>query len=287
MKHIVVISGKGGTGKTTLTASLCALADKPVIIDCDVDAADMHLLLHPTVRQRETFSGGKYAVIDSVKCVACGKCRAVCRFEAISAEFKTDIFSCEGCGLCERVCPPKAIQMEDRLSGKWFVSDTKYGTMVHAELGIGEENSGKLVSKIKQAALAIAQENKTEWLIADGPPGTGCPVMASLSGANLAVIVTEPTLSAMHDMKRAIETASHFNIPSAVIVNKWDLNELNALEIEKFCAKAGTAVLGRIAFNQAANDAVSAGVPLVEYGNKQLAGEITEIWSKVSDYFKS
>jgi len=286
MKHIVVISGKGGTGKTTLTASFCALADKPVIIDCDVDAADMHLLMHPQIRQREDFSGGKYAVIDSAKCISCGKCREVCRFDAISPDFKADMFSCEGCELCSRICPANAIQMTDRLSGKWFVSDTKYGTLVHAELGIGEENSGKLVSKVKQAAFDIANDTGAKWVIADGPPGTGCPVMASLSGANLAIIVTEPTLSAMHDMKRAIETASHFNIPSAVIVNKWDLNEDNTAEIERFCAEAKITALGRISFKQAASEAVSAGVPLVEYGNDQMTKEIKAIWEKTQQCLK-
>lgn len=281
MKHLVVISGKGGTGKTTLTASFCALAGKSVIVDCDVDAADMHLLLHPQVKQREDFSGGKYAVIDSSKCVGCGKCRAVCRFDAISPDFREVPFSCEGCGLCARVCPAGVIQMANRMSGKWFVSDTKYGTLVHAELGIGEENSGKLVSKIKEAAFDIATNSRAEWVIADGPPGTGCPVMASLAGANMAIVVTEPTLSAMHDMKRAIETASHFKIPSAIIVNKWDLNENNTAEIERFCVESKAVALGRISFNQAASEAVAAGVPLVEYGNKRLAGEITAIWEKI------
>ncbi|MDD4005462.1 MAG: hypothetical protein PHW69_09735, partial [Elusimicrobiaceae bacterium] len=169
------------------------------------------------------------------------------------------------------------------LSGKWFVSDTRHGTLVHAELGIGEENSGKLVSKIKQTAFDIARDTGASWVIADGPPGTGCPVMASLSGADLAVIVAEPTLCAMHDMKRAMETAAHFNIPSAVIVNKWDLNEANTAEIERFCAGAKIAVLGRISFNQAAGAAVSAGVPLVEYGNEQLAKEIRAIWIKAKE----
>lgn len=283
MKHIVVISGKGGTGKTTLAASLCALAGKPVIIDCDVDAADMHLLTHPRIRRSENFTGGKYAVIDAAECTKCGKCRGACRFEAITKDFKTDIFSCEGCGLCERLCPAKAISMTDRLSGKWFVSDTKYGILVHAELGIGEENSGKLVSKVKQAAFDIANAAAAEWVIADGPPGTGCPVMAALSGAHLAVVVTEPTLSAIHDMKRAVETASHFHIPSAVIINKWDLNEENTAEVEKFCEANAVTLLGRISFNQAASEAVAAGIPLVEYGNDRLSGEIKAVWSKIQE----
>ena len=287
MKQLVVISGKGGTGKTTLAASLCALAEKPVIIDCDVDAADMHLLLHPQIRRTENFSGGKYATLDNVKCVACGQCRQVCRFDAITPDFKIDIYSCEGCGLCARVCPAKAIAMADRSSGRWFVSDTKYGPLVHAELGIGEENSGKLVSRIKQAAHELAQAAGARWLIADGPPGTGCPVMASLSGADLAVIVTEPTLSAMHDMKRAVETAAHFHIPSAVIVNKWDLNEDNTVEIERFCAESKIAVLGRISFNQAVSAAIAAGVPLVEYGDAGLADQLKVIWANILEKFSA
>ncbi|HOX22740.1 MAG TPA: 4Fe-4S binding protein, partial [Elusimicrobiales bacterium] len=238
------------------------------------------LLTHPQIRRTENFTGGKYAVIDAAKCARCGKCREACRFDAITPDFKADIFSCEGCGLCERVCPAKAIAMADRLSGKWFVSDTKYGTLVHAALGIGEENSGKLVSKVKQAAFDIANASAAQWVIADGPPGTGCPVMAALSGAHLAVVVTEPTLSAIHDMKRAVETASHFNIPSAVIINKWDLNEDNTAEVEKFCKENNVTMLGRISFNQAASEAVAAGVPLVEYGNKQMTKEIIAIWKK-------
>ncbi len=280
MKHIVVISGKGGTGKTTITASFCALAEKPVIVDCDVDAADMHLLLHPQIQESNYFSGGKYAVIDQSKCIACGKCREVCRFDAISEDFKSDIFSCEGCELCWRVCPVKAIEMRERISGRWFVSSTKYGPIVHAELGIGEENSGKLVSKIKQMAVDIASKTKANLIIADGPPGTGCPLMASLSGANLAVIVTEPTLSAMHDMKRVAEVASQFNIPSAVIINKWDLNEVNTLEIERLCGELKIAILGRISFNQDASRAVTEGIPLVEYNNDQMKKEICSIWEK-------
>ena len=287
MKQLVVISGKGGTGKTTLAASLCALAEKPVIIDCDVDAADMHLLLHPQIRRTENFSGGKYAALESAKCVVCGQCRQACRFDAITADFKIDIYSCEGCGLCARVCPAKAIAMADRSSGRWFVSDTKYGPLVHAELGIGEENSGKLVSRIKQAAHELAQAAGARWLIADGPPGTGCPVMASLSGADLAVIVTEPTLSAMHDMKRAVETAAHFHIPSAVIVNKWDLNEDNTVEIERFCAESKIAVLGRISFNQAVSAAIAAGVPLVEYGDAGLADQLKVIWANILEKFSA
>ncbi len=287
MKHIVVISGKGGTGKTTVTASLCALAGTPVIVDCDVDAADMHLLLNPEIQRSENFSGGKYAVIDSEHCVGCGKCLEVCRFEAITPALKMDIFSCEGCGLCARVCPAGAIAMTPRQSGKWFVSATKHGTLVHAELGIGEENSGKLVSKIKQEAFAIAKDTGAEWVIADGPPGTGCPVMASLAQADLTVVVTEPTLSAMHDMKRAVETAAQFKIPAAVIINKWDINAENTTAIADFCENNDIAVVGRISFNNAANEAVAAGIPLVEYGNEQAAVEIRAIWESIKNIFIS
>lgn len=233
MKHLVIISGKGGTGKTTLTASFCALARQTVCVDCDVDAAD--------------------------------------------------IFSCEGCGLCAAKCPAKAITMRDRLSGKWFISDTAFGPLVHAELGIGEENSGKLVSKIKEAAFDLARERRSKLLIADGPPGTGCPVMASLSGADLAVIVTEPTLPAMHDMKRAAQTAAHFNIRSAVIINKWDINHENAEAIEAYCRDNKIPVAGRISFSQAAGKAISAGIPLVQYGDKQLSDEITAVWLKIQE----
>jgi len=283
MKNIVVISGKGGTGKTTVTASFCALAEKAVTVDCDVDASDMHLMLHPKIRRRENFTGGKYAVIDAEKCLKCGRCVEMCRFGAISDDFRSDIYSCEGCGLCALVCPSGAAGMADRMSGKWFVSDTEYGPLVHAELGIGEENSGKLVSKIKQVAADIAEKISAEWLIADGPPGTGCPVMASLSGADLAVIVTEPTLSAIHDMKRVADTAEHFGIRSAVIINKWDINAENSAVIEDYCRAGNIELLGRISFSEAVGRSVSAGIPLVKFGDEELAGQIKGIWKKLNE----
>ncbi|GAI05092.1 unnamed protein product, partial [marine sediment metagenome] len=219
MKQIVVISGKGGTGKSVIAGSFASLAKNKVMADCDVDAADLHLLLHPTVKETHEFSGGKTAFIDERRCTECGKCQEVCRFEAID-NYVVDPISCEGCGVCFHICPEKAIKMVDDLSGKWFVSETKYGPFVHAKLGIAEENSGKLVTLVRQNAKLIAEKEKRDFVIIDGPPGIGCPVIASLSGVDIALIVTEPTLSGIHDLERIVGVAHHFGIKGVVCINK-------------------------------------------------------------------
>ncbi len=286
MKHIVIISGKGGTGKTTIAASFCVLAKKPVIIDCDVDASNMHLLLSPQMLQTQDFYGGQYAVIDTDKCRGCKKCLENCRFGAITEDLKINKFDCEGCGLCARLCPQKAISMEKRFCGQWFISQTPYGPFVHARLDAGEENSGKLVSRIKQEALKIAKESNAAFVIADGPPGIGCPVTASLASADLAVIVCEPTLSAIYDMKRAFETALLLGAPCAVIINKWDINKENTFLIEDFCLKEKIPCLGRVSFSNDVNKAVANAVPLVNYGNEKLKTEIENIWQKTLSYLE-
>lgn len=278
MKQIVIISGKGGTGKTVVTGSLAALADKKIMVDCDVDAADLHLLLHPTVKERNEFRSGKTALIDKKLCKQCGKCIVACRFEAIKPDFTIESFLCEGCALCSRICPYGAIRMEENIAGEWFVSDTKYGPFVHAKLGIAEENSGKLVAKIRQIAKELAQKQSLEYVIIDGPPGIGCPVIASLSGVDCALIVTEPTLSGLHDARRVIEVARHFNIPVKLVVNKYDLNIDMTGQIESFCKENAIPVIGNIPFDKIIVESMVRGKTIVEHCGGRIKGDIVKIW---------
>jgi MinD superfamily P-loop ATPase len=278
MKQIAVISGKGGTGKTVVTASLAVLAQNKIMVDCDVDAADLHLLLHPDVRERYEFRSGQTAVIEKKLCKKCGKCLSVCRFGAIKPDFNIEPFSCEGCGLCAQVCPYGAIQMNENVAGEWFVSDTKYGSFVHAKLGIAEENSGKLVAKIRQVAKELAEKDSLDYVIIDGPPGIGCPVIASLSGVDCALIVTEPTLSGLHDAERVMDVAKHFNIPIKLVVNKHDLNPVMTGKIEAFCRARDILVIGRIAFDKTVVQALVAGKTIVEYADCPAGNEVRKIW---------
>jgi MinD superfamily P-loop ATPase len=281
MKQIVVVSGKGGTGKTILTASLAVLADNCVIADCDVDAADLHLLLHPEFREHHEFRSGQTASIEQEICQHCGHCIDVCRFDAIEENFIVDPISCEGCGVCARICPEHAVRMEKNITGVWFVSSTRYGPFVHARLGVAEENSGKLVTEVKQAAIRIAKEQNRDYLIIDGPPGIGCPVIASLAGADFALIVTEPTLSGIHDLKRVIELASFFRIDAQVIINKWDLNSVNSNKIEKICLDRDIEIIGRIRFSREVYESLVNLQPIVEYNQGGIADEIRSIWKKL------
>jgi MinD superfamily P-loop ATPase len=281
MKQIVVISGKGGTGKTVLTASFAALAENKVMADCDVDAADLHLLLHPAVKLRHEFRSGKTARIDKDLCQGCGECINVCRFDAISGDFVVDTVSCEGCTICSYVCPSGAITLEENISGEWFVSDTKYGTLVHAKLGIAEENSGKLVMVVRQAAKGIAEKEGLEYVIIDGPPGIGCPVIASLSGADLAVIVTEPTLSGIHDMQRVVQVAGHFGIPTKVVINKYDINPENSEDIRQICEQADIEVVALLPFSRQVSESIVQGIPLVEFSSNGIASDIAMLWERI------
>ena len=234
MKSITVISGKGGTGKTTLTAGFAAVAENIVLADCDVDAADLHILLQPEIksfrlsseayRNQHNFGGGKLAYIDPEKCTECGKCVEACRFDAISDDFVVSSIDCEGCNVCAYVCPVDAITLKIRESGKWFISDTRFGLMVHAHLAPGQGNSGRLVSLVREQAEKIAVEQNLAYVLIDGPPGIGCPVIASVSVTDLVLIVTEPTLSAMHDMERILTLTEHFRVPAMVCINKYDIN---------------------------------------------------------------
>ncbi len=281
MKEIVVLSGKGGTGKTILVASFAALAQDKVMADCDVDAADLYLLLQPSKQKTEEFWSGKTAVIDKKFCTGCGVCEEVCRFGAIE-NFKVDPISCEGCGFCFHICPEKTITMKDNLSGHWFISDTRHGPLVHARLGIAQENSGKLVAVVRQNAKRIAEEQGLSYIISDGPPGIGCPVISSLSGANLALLVTEPTLSGMHDLDRILGVCRHFGVPALVCINKYDLNEENARQIEGYCQRQEVEVISRLPFDNVVTEALVQGLPVVEYSKDGIAAEIKALWDRVS-----
>jgi MinD superfamily P-loop ATPase len=281
MKQIVVISGKGGTGKTVLTASFASLAKNKVMADCDVDAADLHLLLCPTIKDRYEFRSGKTARIDKELCQGCGECLNVCRFGAISEDFTIDPISCEGCTICSYVCPAEAIRMEENVSGEWFISDTKYGPLVHARLGIAEENSGKLVTQVRQAAKEMAEKDNLDYVIIDGPPGIGCPVIASLANVDLALIVTEPTLSGIHDMERVAQVSKHFGVPTKVVINKYDINPDNSEEIKKICQKGDIEVISQLPFSQKVSESIVHGVPLVEFCSDGIAQDISLLWERI------
>jgi len=280
MQQITVISGKGGTGKTTITAALSYLAGKAVLADCDVDAADLHILLDPSVQRTEEFSGGKTAVLQKSLCTQCGACEELCRFEAING-LEIDPVSCEGCGVCAALCPEKAITMVDKLSGHWFVSDTRMGPMVHARLGIAEDNSGKLVSVVREQARRVAEEKKYEYVIIDGPPGIGCPVIAAITSVDLVLVVTEPTLSGLHDLKRVLETAEHFKIPAAVCVNKFDINLENTAVIEDFCKQQAVPIVGRIPYDRSVVAALMLKNTVFEHPCGEVTAEISRMWDVV------
>ncbi|MDD5282222.1 MAG: ATP-binding protein [Candidatus Omnitrophica bacterium] len=281
MKQIVVISGKGGTGKTVITGAFASLAQNKVMVDCDVDAADLHLLLHPKIKESHEFRSGQTAVIDKKLCKECGKCVSVCRFKAIKPDFSIESFSCEGCALCSHVCPVAAIRMKENVAGEWFISDTRYGPFVHAKLGIAEENSGKLVSRIRQVAKELAEKQVLDYAIIDGPPGIGCPVIASLSGVDCAIIVTEPTLSGLHDAERVMELVRHFNILTKLVVNKYDLNPAMTEKIERFCCRHDIQVIGKIVFDKTVVKALVEGRNIIEYAECTAGDEIKRIWNDI------
>ena len=281
MKQIVIISGKGGTGKTITAGAFAALAKNKVMADCDVDAADLHLLLSPDIKERHEFKSGKSAVIDRKLCVRCGKCISVCRFDAISEDFVVDPVSCEGCAFCSHICPADSIKMEENMAGEWFLSNTRFGPLVHARLGIAEENSGKLVALVRKKAKELAEKNKADWVIIDGAPGIGCPVIASLSGIDCAIVVTEPTISGLHDADRVIRVARHFSVPVKLIINKYDLNPDMTMEIEKYCVDNNIQALGRIGFDKSIVDAMVNARTIIEHKESIAKEEITAIWSKI------
>jgi MinD superfamily P-loop ATPase len=285
MKEIVVLSGKGGTGKTSIVGSLAALAERKVLADCDVDAADLHLLLSSSVKQQEEFWSGQVADIDPDKCIQCGLCEELCRFNAIK-KYKVDTNSCEGCSFCSHICPTEAITMEENMAGYLFVSDTKYGILVHARLGIAQENSGKLVAQVRQRAKQIVAEQNLDFLISDGPPGIGCPVISSLSGASLALLVIEPTLSGMHDLERVLDVCHHFDVPAMVCINKYDINENNTHGLEQFCSTEGILIAAKIPFDIVVTEALVRGIPVIEYSDGKISQEIERLWRVASGALK-
>ena len=282
MNELVVVSGKGGTGKTTLTGCFAALAGgDAVLVDADVDAANLSLITKPKQLESHEFRSSQKAQIDPRKCSACGLCLRLCRFKAISESYHIDPLSCEGCGVCSRACPESAIAMEEVVSGHWFISQTSYGKLVHARLGIAEQNSGKMVTVIREKAKIIASEEKKTYLIIDGPPGIGCPLIASLAGASTALVITEPTLSGIHDLERVISVCRHFQIPAKVCVNRFDLYTSSTRAIEEYCQKESISLVGKIPFDQAFVEATAQGVPVVEYTDGPVYKSINELWEKM------
>ena len=288
MKELVIISGKGGPGKTSVTASFAVLAEKAVLADCDVDAADLHLVLKPDVRERHDFRSGHEAVIREADCTGCGVCLDLCRFDAVrrhdteaGSRCVIDPVACEGCGLCVRFCPDQAIDFPERLCGEWMVSDTRCGPMVHARLGVAAENSGKLVATVRQEARRIAEAQGRKLVIVDGPPGIGCPVIASLSGAAQVLVVTEPTVSGEHDLARVLKLAAHFGIPAAICVNKWDLNPEMTERIEKQARTLGATVAGRIRYDRAVTQAQIRERAVVEI-DAPCGEDIRALWERLN-----
>lgn len=287
MKELVVISGKGGTGKTSIVASLAQLFKNKVLADCDVDAADLHLLLHPNILEKVEFWSGKTAFINPHKCTKCGRCLTFCRFEAIQQNFIIDKISCEGCGVCAYFCPQKAIKMQENMAGYLFTSTTSCGPMIHARLGTGEENSGKLVAEVRNKARQKARKENLPLLLIDGPPGIGCPVIASLAGATCILIITEPTLSGLHDLERVIQLAQHFQVQPLVCINKADLNTRQVQEITNRCTQLSVKIIGLIPYDEEITKAQIAGQSIIEFNPKSLAAqEIKTIAQKIKEHLQ-
>ena len=283
MKELVVLSGKGGTGKTSLVAAFASLVENKVLGDADVDAADLHLIMAPKAEHRADFQSGHTAIIDEDKCNQCGLCRNLCRWDAISEAFNVNSIDCEGCGVCVYFCPEDAIDFPINTCGQWFISNTRFGPMVHARLGIAEENSGKLVSLVRKEAKKLSEKKGLDLILTDGPPGVGCPVIASLGGASAVLIVTEPTVSGTHDMQRVVDLAQHFEVPAMVCVNKYDLNLELTWEIENFAKDKKLACVGNIPFDPIFTRAMVTGQNIFEYNTNSEAGEcVKQIWQKIS-----
>ncbi len=281
MKQVTIVSGKGGTGKTTLTASFAALANNHVVADCDVDAADLHILLNPAVKREEEFRGSRLALIDEDRCIECGICEESCRFNAIN-NLSIDPVLCEGCGVCVEVCPKEAISLKERVSGRIYISETRYGPMTHARLKAAEAASGKLVTLVRLNARSIAEERNLGLIMIDGPPGIGCPVIASLTGVDLAFIVTEPTISGLHDFRRMLGLVNHFGITPIVCINVYDINKGKAEEIVEFCRSIDVDVAGKIPFDPVVTKAMVAKKPVVEYSPDSLVSKkIRNIWNTI------
>jgi len=283
IKQLAIVSGKGGTGKTTIAAAFAALAKDKVIVDCDVDAADLHLLLRPRVLKQEKYFGKRSPHVDLNKCTQCGLCTEVCRFNAIDNGV-VEYISCEGCGFCSHICPEDAIIMEEAFSGDWFVSDTPYGPFVHARLGIGEENSGKLVTVVRKKSVEIAQENDLDLILIDGPPGIGCPVTASITGVNVVLAITEPTLSGIHDLERILTLSKHFKIPSMVCINKFDLNLEHSNKIFLYCEKNGSPLIGKIPYEPKVVEALVQRRTIMDYPCNEVQDIVQNMWDLIHSF---
>jgi MinD superfamily P-loop ATPase len=284
MKELVVISGKGGTGKTSVIAAFASLAQNKILCDADVDAADLHLIMNPEVKERHDFKGGHTAIINPERCTECGLCRELCRWDAISDGFEVDPIECEGCGVCFYFCPEQAVDFPENTCGEWYISETRFGPMVHARLGIAEENSGKLVTLVRQEGKRLAEAKGLDLILTDGPPGVGCPVIASIGGATAVLIVAEPTVSGRHDMDRVAQLAAHFRVPAMVCVNKFDLNPGEAEAIENFAKEKDAHVLGRIPFDPVFTRSMVQGQTIFEFNtDSEATHAIKQIWEKVTE----
>jgi len=281
MHEMVVLSGKGGTGKTSLVGALAALVPDKVLCDADVDAADLHLLLGPEIRERHDFLAGHKAVIAAERCVQCQECLDWCRFGAISEDLVINPLLCEGCGVCWSLCPAQAVDFPDHHCGEWFISETRFGPLVHGRLGIAEENSGKLVALVRQEARRLAEEQGLTWILTDGPPGIGCPVIASLGEATAVLIITEPSVAGRHDLERVAALVEHFGIPVLVLVNKADLHWDTAQEIASFCQDKGYAFLGHLPFDPDFTRAQVEGKTIMEYKSESLQKNLREVWERL------
>lgn len=281
VKQLTVISGKGGTGKTTISSSFASLAESAVIADCDVDAADMHLILHPDIIETYDFYGLKVADVNKDLCTDCGRCVSSCRFEAIGMHGEVDPFKCEGCAVCEYVCPEDAVSMVGKKAGEYYVSHTRLGPLVHARLGVGEEASGKLVSKVRRRASELAVQSAKELIIIDGPPGTGCAVIAAISGTDFVLVVTEPTISGIHDLVRVVDVAKHFRIPVAVCINKCDINTDISGEISDYCLDNGIDLVGMLPYNTSPVEAMLEGKTVMEISESVLSSKIRSMWDNL------
>ncbi len=291
MKQLVILSGKGGTGKTTVAAALAHLAAQThsvVLADADVDAANLGLMLAPVTQEMHDFTGGKVAEIDPVVCSACGRCAEVCRFDAVRAGTVTtvDPLACEGCAACYYECPVEAITMTPQRAGQWFVADTRYGPLYHAHLFAGQENSGKLVTLVKQMARLRTLDDQAELLLVDGPPGIGCPVIAALAGADLVLIVTEPTISGAHDLVRILGVAAHFQARAAVLLNKTDLNPAQAETIAATCAERDIPLVGTLPYDPAVTESMVRGEP-VTMGDGAVAAALREVWAVLQAHLQN
>ena len=283
MKELIVISGKGGTGKTSIMGAFATLAENKILCDADVDAADLHLLVNPSIQQQYDFKSGHTAVIHQEDCTACGRCRELCRWDAINEDFVIDPIACEGCGVCVYFCPETAIGFPENTCGEWYISKTRFGSMVHARLGIAEENSGKLVTLVRNEARKLAEQEGVPLILTDGPPGVGCPVIAAIGGADGVLAVTEPSVSGIHDLKRVCQLAQHFNVPAMICINKFDLNLALTEDIETYARTNHIECLGRIPFDPAFTHAMVQAKTIFEYdASSASAHAVRQIWKQIA-----